>query len=183
MRIRSEEFRELSDDSINQSNHTDQKQTYSAILAYVLAKYGLLDGYRCTIQWENIPSFREEFPNIDITMAIYAIDRTRWTCAGGTAALDMMLRFIAEQGGVALARKVAEVSLHPEIRAGKNAQRHDLRYRLGTANDKLIEAVQVMESHIEDPLSCRQLAETVHLSTQSSFTNCNGSVKVLMPLC
>ena len=134
--------------------------------AYVLAKYGLLDGFRCTIHWENIPSFREEFPAINVTSDIFEIDRSRWTCAGGTAALDMMLRFIAEQGGVALARKVAEVSLHQEIRAGKNAQRHDLRYRLGTANDKLIEAVQVMESHIEDPLSCAQLAKTVDLSTR-----------------
>ena len=65
----------------------------------------------------------------------------------------MMLRFIAEQGGVGLARRVVEVSLHQEIRAGENAQRQDLRYRLGTANPKVIEAVQVMENHLEDPLS------------------------------
>ena len=77
-----------------------------------------------------------------------------------------MLRFIAEQGGIGLARRVAEVSRHQEIRAGENAQRQDLRYRLGTANAKVVEAVQVMENHLEDPLSCRQLAETVHLSTR-----------------
>ncbi len=134
--------------------------------AHVLARYGLLDGFRCTIHWENIPSFQEEFPEIEVSSDIYEIDRNRWTCAGGTAALDMMLRFIADQGGVALARQVAEVMLHQEIRDGENAQRQDLRYRLGTANAKVIEAVRVMENHLEDPLSCRQLAETVNLSTR-----------------
>jgi len=97
--------------------------------AYVLAKFGLLDGYRCTIHWENIPSLREEFPNVEVTSDIFEIDRNRLTCAGGTAALDMMLRFIAEQRGIALARKVAEISLHHNIRTGENAQRHDLEYR------------------------------------------------------
>jgi transcriptional regulator GlxA family with amidase domain len=77
-----------------------------------------------------------------------------------------MLLFIADHGGVGLARRVAEVSLHQEIRAGENAQRHDLRYRLGTANAKVIAAVKVMEKHIEDPLSSRQLAATVGLSTR-----------------
>ena len=134
--------------------------------AHILAHYGLLDGFRCTIHWENIPSFQEEYPDVEVTSDIYEIDRNRWTCAGGTAALDMMLRFIAEQGGIELARRVAEVSLHQEIRAGENAQRQDLRYRLGTANAKVVEAVQVMENHLEDPLSCRQLAETVQLSTR-----------------
>ena len=134
--------------------------------AHILARYGLLDGFRCTIHWENIPSFQEEFPAVEVTSDIFEIDRKRWTCAGGTAALDMMLRFIAEQGGIGLARRVAEVSLHQEIRAGENAQRQDLRYRLGTANAKVIEAVQVMENHLEDPLTCRQLAETVQLSTR-----------------
>ncbi len=134
--------------------------------AYVLAKYGLLDGFRCTIHWENIASLREEFPSIDVTSDIYEIDRNRWTCAGGTAALDMMLRYISEQDSIALARRVAEVLLHQDIRASQNSQRHDLRYRLGTANKKIIKAVQIMETHIEDPLKCYQVAELVQLSAR-----------------
>ncbi len=134
--------------------------------AHVLARYGLLNGYRCTIHWENIEILNEEYPEIEVTADIFEIDRNRWTCAGGTAALDMMLHFIAEQGGVELARRVAEVLLHQEIREGEYAQRQDLRYRLGTANEKVISAVRVMEDHLEDPLSCRQLAETVDLSNR-----------------
>jgi len=34
---------------------------------YALASAGLMDGYRCTIHWENIASFREEYPGLDIS--------------------------------------------------------------------------------------------------------------------
>ena len=33
--------------------------------AHVLAHAGLLNGYRCTIHWENLESFREAFPDLD----------------------------------------------------------------------------------------------------------------------
>ena len=52
--------------------------------AHILAHYGLLDGFRCTIHWENIPSFQEEYPDVEVTSDIYEIDRNRGTCAGGT---------------------------------------------------------------------------------------------------
>ena len=134
--------------------------------AHVLARYGLLNGYRCTIHWENIETLNEEFPETEVSPDIFEIDRNRWTCGGGTAGLDMMLHFISEKVGFALARRVSEVLLHQEIRDGEDAQRQDLRYRLGTTNAKVISAVRAMENHLEDPLSCRQLAETVDLSTR-----------------
>jgi transcriptional regulator GlxA family with amidase domain len=36
----------------------------------------LLDGYRCTIHWEGLAAFREEFPNIEITTELFELDRT-----------------------------------------------------------------------------------------------------------
>src|SRR3546814_2680284 len=35
--------------------------------SYVLAKAGLLDNYRCTIHWENLAGFCEDFPDIEVT--------------------------------------------------------------------------------------------------------------------
>src|SRR3546814_8740109 len=60
--------------------------------SYVLARAGLLDGYRCTIHWENLASFCEDFPDIEVTSELFEIDRNRFTCSGGTATIDMMLR-------------------------------------------------------------------------------------------
>src|SRR5437763_1479362 len=66
---------------------------------YLLARAGLLTGYRCTIHWENRSAFQEDFPDLDCTNKIYEIDRDRLTCSGGTAAMDLMLHLIAARHG------------------------------------------------------------------------------------
>ena len=75
---------------------------------YLLARAGLLDGYRCTIHWENIASMREEYPNIQFTDDLFRIDRDRITCAGGQSSLDMMLKLISNSHGPKLAAQISE---------------------------------------------------------------------------
>jgi transcriptional regulator GlxA family with amidase domain len=48
--------------------------------SYLLARAGLLDGYRCTIHWENIASLREDFPEVVVTDDLFLIDRDRFMC-------------------------------------------------------------------------------------------------------
>ena len=133
---------------------------------YVLAKAGLLDGHRCTIHWENHDSFVEQFPQLDLTEELFEIDRTRFTCAGGTAAIDMMLALIARQQGQEVASGVTDQLIHHRMRDGDERQRMELRARLGVAHPKLINVVGEMERCIEQPLSCVDLAEGADLSTR-----------------
>jgi len=141
-------------------------RTFGAICtgAYLLARYQLLEGRRCTIHWENMRSLREEYPDVDVTSDIFSIDRNCITCAGGMASLDMMLRLIAIQHGAYLAHEIAEVALYQNMRSGESAQRHDIEARTGISNAKILDAIRIMDMHIEDPLSCQQLAMTVNLS-------------------
>ncbi|MEC8026559.1 MAG: AraC family transcriptional regulator, partial [Pseudomonadota bacterium] len=62
--------------------------------AYALARAGLLNNRRSTIHWENLGGFSEAFPEIETSADLFEIDRDRFTCSGGTAALDMMLHLI-----------------------------------------------------------------------------------------
>ena len=95
--------------------------------SYIFARAGLLDGYRCTIHWENLAGFREDFPGIDATLAeVYEIDRNRMTCSGGTAAMDLMLGLIAADHGRALATAVADQFIHERIRASQRAATHGI---------------------------------------------------------
>ena len=80
--------------------------------AHVLAHAGLLNGYRCTIHWENLESFREAFPDLDIQPELFEIDRDRFTCAGGVAASDMMLNEIGRRHGGETAAAVSELFMH-----------------------------------------------------------------------
>lgn len=134
--------------------------------SYVLARGGLLDGHRCTIHWENHDAFREEFPDLAVTLELFEIDRSRFTCAGGTAAIDMMLSVIARQKGQDVASLVTDQLIHHRMRDAHERQRMELRTRLGVAHPKLISVVSEMERCIEQPLSCADLAEGVDLSTR-----------------
>jgi transcriptional regulator GlxA family with amidase domain len=132
--------------------------------AYLLALAGLLDGYRCTIHWEHGPAFQERFPDLDVTASLFEIDRNRLTCSGGIASLDMMHALITRHHGFSLAAKVSDWFLHTQIRHSADAQRMELRRRLGVGDRRLLATIQLMESHIEDPLQRDQLARLAGLS-------------------
>ena len=134
--------------------------------SHILARLGLLDGYRCTIHWENLPGFAEDFPEIEVSEEIFVIDRNRFTCAGGTAAADMMLSFIRAQHGHDLAAAVSEEMLSERIRGEDDHQRMALRMRLAVSQPKLLASIARMSENIEQPLSQVALAREVGLSTR-----------------
>jgi transcriptional regulator GlxA family with amidase domain len=134
--------------------------------AHVLAEAGVLDGHACTIHWENLPGFSEEFPEIDVTGSLFEIDRDRFTSAGGTSPLDMMLALISSQHGPELASKVAELILHSPIRHHHEHQRMSLPARIGARHPKLVGIIEQMENNLEEPLSPSLLARQAGLSTR-----------------
>ncbi len=132
--------------------------------SYVLARAGLLEGYRCTLHWENLTSFAEAFPDLQVTAELFEIDRDRFTCSGGTAALDLMLHLIGRQHGSGLATAVSEQFIHERIRDATDRQRMALPARLGARHPKLLAVVKRMEEMLEEPVSCAELARGVKLS-------------------
>jgi len=134
--------------------------------SYLLARAGLLDGYHCTIHWEQLAGFAEEFPDIEVTTELFEIDRQRFTCAGGTAGIDMMLNVIAMQHGHELAARVADQFMHERIRDRHDHQRISLPARLGVRHPKLLSVIELMEQHLEEPLSRAELAAKAGLSTR-----------------
>ncbi len=134
--------------------------------AHVLAEAGLLDGYKCTIHWENLPGFTEAFPDIDVTGGLFEIDEDRFSSAGGTTALDLMLSLITSQHGPDMAAQVAENILHSPIRHHSENQRLSLPARIGARHPKLVSIIEKMEDNLEDPLSPSLLAKQAGLSTR-----------------
>jgi transcriptional regulator GlxA family with amidase domain len=132
--------------------------------SWILARAGLLTGRRCTIHWEELTSFTEAFPDLDVTGNLYEIDRDRFTCSGGTAALDLMLHLIAENQGHSVAAAVSEQFIHSHLRDTHEPQRMALRRRLQVSHPKLLAAIRVMEERLEEPLSTDAIARQVRLS-------------------
>ena len=134
--------------------------------AHILAEAGLLDGYKCTIHWENLPGFGEAFPDIEATGGLFEIDNDRFSSAGGTTPIDMILTMVASQHGPELASSVAESILHSPIRHHSENQRMSLPARIGARHPKLVSIIEKMEDNLEDPLSPSLLAKQAGLSTR-----------------
>ena len=133
---------------------------------HILARAGLLDGYQVTMHWEAVPAFKEDFPNIVVVDKLFEIDRNRVSCAGGIAALDMILHIIQRIHGRELALGVSEQCINKKIRDESDQQREKLSLRLGTHNAKLLKIVEVMSDNLEHPLSSQELAAYVHVSVR-----------------
>lgn len=132
--------------------------------SYLLAKAGLLEGYRCTIHWENAAAFEEAFPDLLITGKIYEIDGNRLTCSGGTAAMDMMLRIISDRYGADLARSVANQFHHERIRDAGEEQQGGRLQQVNSLPQPLQRVIQRMQNHLESPIRIEDLATHVKLS-------------------
>lgn len=132
--------------------------------SYLLAEAGLLDDVSCTVHWEYIAGMRERFPRARLRDEVFIIDQGRYTCAGGSAPLDMMLHVIAEQHGRALAAAISEEFIYEHMRDNRDRQRVPLQARVGAHHSKLLTAVALMEANIEEPISLDELAHHVALS-------------------
>nr|WP_041757006.1 GlxA family transcriptional regulator [Bradyrhizobium sp. ORS 278] len=131
---------------------------------FVLAQAGLLDSHRCTIHWEHVPAFTETFPALSPSRSLFEIDRDRFTCAGGIAALDMMHAMIRIDHGARLAAAVSDWFLQTQVRHGEAAQRLSPAERFGVHHPKLVDTLVRMEKRIERPLAAPELARLVGLS-------------------
>nr|WP_198034500.1 GlxA family transcriptional regulator [Halomonas sp. 1513] len=130
----------------------------------VLARAGVLDGYRATLPWQRFDAFARDYPRVNLSQQLFEIDRDRLTCGGGTAAMDMMMTLIGQHHGQRLAEAVSEHFVCERIRPGDEPQHVPLRSRLGHAPQSLVEAVTLMEANIEEPLTTHELAEHLGIS-------------------
>jgi transcriptional regulator GlxA family with amidase domain len=131
---------------------------------YALARAGLLDHYRATIHWENLPALREEFPRVHLNDQVFSIDRDRYTASGGTAPLDLMLNLIQLKHGPRISQQVSEQFLLERVRNAQDRQYVPLRAQVGGSHGSMIRVAQLMEENIEKPLSLERIAHATGLS-------------------
>jgi len=124
----------------------------------VLASAGVMAGRRMTVHWEHRALVGNVAPTAIIERSRYVIDQGRLTCAGGTAALDMMHAMILGDHGADFARSVVDWFLHTEVQPSGGPQRSEPAKRWDTRNSVLLAALHAMEDHIADPLELTQIA-------------------------
>jgi transcriptional regulator GlxA family with amidase domain len=131
---------------------------------YALAKAGLLDKYKAVVHWENMSALEEQFPAVQFSKQLYAIDRDRYTCSGGIAPLDLMLNIIKNHLGRNIAPQISDQFILERIRSDQDRQHVPLLARVGLFHENLIEAAALMEANLEEPLSLDEIANLVGVS-------------------
>lgn len=133
---------------------------------FLLAEAGVLDDYRATCHWESLPGFRESYPRVLAEQSLYVTDRDRMTCAGGAAAIDMMLDWIGRLLGRPLAVMVADQLVHFRSMEAPTQARLPAAARYGTTDARLLKIITAMEEQGEDPLDAAALAQVAGISVR-----------------
>lgn len=135
--------------------------------SYFLARAGLLDGYRCTIHWEDRDALLEQFPQLIVSNHLVEIDRDRYTCSGGVSPLDMMTWLLSRPpGNRALAAQVSDL-LVAQQRSPDERQTVPLRQRFSHVPKPLVDALEMMESNVDEPLKPDEIAGYLGMSRRT----------------
>lgn len=134
--------------------------------SFLLAEAGQLENCRCTIHWENRAGFKERFPEIEVTGNVFEIDRKRYTCAGGTTSIDLMLEIVRTDFGAGVANAVANQFQHERIRSAGDRQRVGPERDLTGKSEKLRKIVELMADNLDEPFSAVELAKSAGLSVR-----------------
>jgi transcriptional regulator GlxA family with amidase domain len=134
--------------------------------SYTLASAGLLQNKKCTIHWENYDSFEEEFPDVELVRSVFTLDEKRFSSAGGTASVDLILKIISNDHGQEVTSWVADQMIYNSMRTEHDEPRLSIPTRIGVRHPKLSKVIQMMEQNIEEPISPSTLASDVGMSTR-----------------
>lgn len=134
--------------------------------AWVLAEAGFLNGMQAAIHWEYHDGFAAEFPDVNLVRNVFVADEKHISASGGTAAADLMLHLIERDHGHELAVEVADQMVYNAVRNATAEQRVSLQSRKGIRNEHLINAIQIMNDRISDPISPSIMAHELGISSR-----------------
>jgi AraC family transcriptional regulator, carnitine catabolism transcriptional activator len=130
----------------------------------MLAEAGLLNGHEVAVHWDNIIGFQEHYPKTRAVTRLFVRNDGRITCAGASAILDLMIAWIGWHADAGLAGEVAEHLLLGRPRPAQTEQRPSPKIESLSTDAAVARAQAAMQEHIEEPLTCREIARRSGLS-------------------
>lgn len=134
--------------------------------SWLLARAGLLNEHRATTHWEDLEIFTEHHPEIDVVPDRFVIDRRYFTTGGASPTFDLMLHLIRTRLGVSFSMQVASAFIYDQAHEPNYAQPLMSLGRISAMEPRIAEAIRVMEGHIDEPISIRQISDKIELSVR-----------------
>ena len=133
--------------------------------AWLLASAGLLDGRDATIHWQELDDFKEAFPRVRVTRKKYIESKPFITCGSASATLSMMLELIRKKYGPAAAFSASTMFAYDPSNQHRAGDSNSVAEERGSP--LLLDAMDIMASHVENPLSVSELAKKVSTSKRT----------------
>ncbi|AMX96564.1 MULTISPECIES: GlxA family transcriptional regulator [Mesorhizobium] len=132
--------------------------------SFVLARYGLLDGYNVSVSWLHVKDFRTMFPQVLAHAdSLFSVDRSRATCAGGVGAADLAGHFVAESIGKKASEKAAKILILDRVRTTRDVQPVGDLFP-NAESRQLRRALLLMESNVQETLAVSDIARSLSVS-------------------
>lgn len=129
-----------------------------------LARAGLMAGVRIALPWALYAETEDITERAILTPHLFELDGRHLSCCGGAASIDFALTLIEQCFGAGVQAEVKEALCIERVRGPEERQRVALQARFGALQPRLSEAVTLMETNIEEPLSTDDIANLVGLS-------------------
>lgn len=131
---------------------------------FTLAQAGLLSDSKICVSWYHVHEFHDEFPDTHVVATeLLVVDGERVTCAGGRGAADMAAWIVERHAGAPIARKALDILLIGSSRSGEKLQPRP-PVGDGVRNERVRQAILLMEERRDRPLAVPVLARAVGLS-------------------
>ncbi|QKG70045.1 GlxA family transcriptional regulator [Erythrobacter mangrovi] len=135
--------------------------------AFLLAKWGLLEGKKVTTHWEAALELKRKHPDLEVDAdALFVEDGNVWTSAGVSTGIDMSLAMVEQDCGRYLAARIARRLVLQTRRSGNQSQFSEI---LAAQAGEFSELVDWMQQNLAEDLSVARLAERSNLSERTFY--------------
>ena len=132
----------------------------------ILARAGLLNGYRATVHWESFASLVELYPKVTPVFQHYVRDRDRITCSGGTSTIDLFLDLVSDDLDSTVVTRITEQMQMDRQRSGEDKQGHRLNRHGKPLSTAVARAVAQIEFSIDEPTRVNELARLAGVTSR-----------------
>jgi transcriptional regulator GlxA family with amidase domain len=135
---------------------------------YPLAATGLLDGRHVIAHWGMAKDLTSRFPKLRVTSnSLFVRDGSFYTCAGGSAAIDLSLCLIEKDYGRPVALKLAQEFVVHLKRSGEQEQYSEaLRFQV-QSSDRFADISTWILANLSSDLSVDSLAQRACMSPRN----------------
>ena len=132
----------------------------------ILARAGVLNGYKATVHWENFTSLVELYPGVTPVFQHYVRDRDRITCSGGTSTIDLFLDLVNDDLDNTVVTRITEQMQMDRQRPGEDKQGHRLNRHGKPLSTVVARAVAQIEISIDEPTRVDELGRIAGVTSR-----------------